>query len=102
DDIARGTVSALGVEGYEIINLGGGNEPFSINAMIALFEEELGRKAVIDHQPFHGADMKDTSADVTKARELLGWEAQVAPEEGFRRTVRWHLENVDVVGEMGL
>jgi UDP-glucuronate 4-epimerase len=36
DDIARGTVAALGIKGYEVINLGGGNNPISMNAIISM------------------------------------------------------------------
>ena len=95
DDIARGTIAALRPLGYEIINLGGGREPVSINAMIRAFEKALGKTALIDRQPFHAADMKDTSADISKARRLLDWTPKVSPEEGFRLTAEWYLAHRD-------
>jgi nucleoside-diphosphate-sugar epimerase len=93
DDIARGTIAALKPLGYEIINLGGGNNPISINAMIECFEQHLGKKATINAKPFHKADMKDTWANIDTATSLLGWTPQIDPFEGFRRSVEWHLEN---------
>src|SRR5690606_30769956 len=42
DDIAAGTLAALKPLGYEIINIGGGNAPISINSMIQAFEQHLG------------------------------------------------------------
>jgi nucleoside-diphosphate-sugar epimerase len=90
DDIARGTIAALKPLGYEVINLGGGNEPISINRMIGLLEECLGRKAVIDRQPWNPADMRDTAADVGKAGRLLGWAPRVGPEEGLRALAQWY------------
>lgn len=93
DDIAAGTVASLELEGCEVINLGGGNKPVSINAMISAIEEGLGKKAIIEHLPPNPADMQDTSAEIGKARELLGWQPSVAPSEGFRLTAAWHLEN---------
>lgn len=95
DDIARGTVAALGVTGYEVINLGGGNEPLSINTMIAEIGRELGREPRVEYLETNRADMKDTSADVGKARDLLGWTPRVAPLDGFRRTVEWHRANAE-------
>lgn len=95
DDIASGTVRALRPLGYEICNLGGGNQPLPMNAIIALLEQYLGRKAVIDRQPFHAADLRDTQADISKAGRLLGWTPRVAPEEGLRRTVDWYLAHRD-------
>jgi UDP-glucuronate 4-epimerase len=90
DDIARGTLAALKPLGYEIINLGGGNTPVAVNEMIRDLEHHLGKKAVIDYQPFQGVDMRDTSADVAKAGRLLDWSAAIFPSDGFRMTADWH------------
>ena len=100
DDIARGTVRALGVQGYEIINLGGGNQPLSIRTMIQCLEEQLGRKAIIQNLPMNATDMQDTSADITKAQTLLQWRPEVPPFEGFARTVAWHQENAAWLDEL--
>ena len=93
DDIAAGTVAALAVKGCETINLGGGNRPLSINEMIAAIEAGIGRKAFVEHLPPNAVDMADTSAEITKAARVLGWQPAVAPEEGLYRTTAWHLEN---------
>jgi UDP-glucuronate 4-epimerase len=63
DDIARGTILAEKPLGYEIINLGGGKEPVSINQFIQWIEELTGKKASINHQPVHSADMTSTRAN---------------------------------------
>jgi UDP-glucuronate 4-epimerase len=93
DDIANGTVKALRGVGYEIINLGGGKNPISMNYVIGKIEEYLGKKAIIDQKPFHKADMKATWADITKAGKLLGWKPEILLDEGLRRTVDWYVEN---------
>ncbi|WP_457755434.1 GDP-mannose 4,6-dehydratase [Thermovibrio ammonificans] len=102
DDIAEGTIRAYETEtGYEIINLGG-NRPHQLKEVIRLIEEYLGKKAEIIYKPFHKADLKATWADITKAREILGWEPKVPLEEGLRRTVEWHKENRDFLREITL
>ncbi len=93
DDIAKGTILALKDVGYEIINLGGGKNPVSINTIIEKLERLLGKKALINYRPFHKADMKATWADIEKAKRILGWEPRVDIDEGLRRTVDWYLEN---------
>ena len=93
DDIARGTVAAIQDVGYEIINLGGGRNPVSLNTIISKLEELLGKKAKVDHKPFHVADLMETWADITKSKDLLGWEPQVSLEEGLKRSVQWYINN---------
>lgn len=91
DDIARGTIAALQPVGYEVINLGG-HEVISINEMIRILEAKIGKKAMITHAPFHPADVRENSADVTRAKEILGWEPQVSLDEGITNLVDWYMQ----------
>lgn len=93
NDIARGTIAGLKRVGYEIINLGGGNNPISLNKMIETIENYLGKKAEIDNKPIQKTDMKETWADIEKAKKLLGWKPEVPFAEGIRRAVEWYKEN---------
>jgi len=90
DDIARGTILGLKRVGYQLINLGG-HEVITMNAMLAKLEALLGAKADVVRGPFNKADMLANHADVSKARALLGWEAQIGLDEGMRRLVEWYL-----------
>ncbi len=99
-DIAKGTFKATLTEtGYEIINLGNDN-PKKLNYMIELIEKGLNRKAKIDYKPFHKADMKDTWANVNKAKRILNWKAEISLEEGIEKTVKWYIENRDFVNSL--
>jgi UDP-glucuronate 4-epimerase len=89
DDIARGTIAALKPLGYEIINLGG-HEVITMNALIALLEKQIGKKANIERYPANQADMLTNHADVSKARRLLNWQPRVGLEEGVGRLVDWY------------
>jgi UDP-glucuronate 4-epimerase len=93
DDIAQGTIAAIQDVGYEIINLGGGRNPVSLNTIISKLEELLGKKAKIDHKPFHVADLMETWADISKAKNLLSWEPKVSLDEGLEKSVQWYMEN---------
>ena len=57
DDIARGIIAALKPLGFEIINLGG-HEVITINNLIKLIEDVVGRKAIIQYGPADPADMR--------------------------------------------
>lgn len=93
DDIAEGTILAAKPFGYEIINLGGGNNPITLNEMILLMEKYSGKKAKIRHSSKVAADMDVTWADISKAKKLLGWEPKVNFDEGIRRLMEWHQQN---------
>jgi nucleoside-diphosphate-sugar epimerase len=99
DDIARGTLAALQPFGYEIINLGG-HEVVTMNALIALLEDQIGRQAVIERYPPNLADMLANQADVSKARQLLGWKPQIRLQEGVKHLVDWYRAERDWAKEV--
>lgn len=89
DDIARGTILALKRVGYEVINLGG-HEVITINNLIKLIEDVIGKKAIVQYGPPNPADMFTNHADVSKAGEMLGWEPQFDMRAGVERLVQWY------------
>ena len=92
DDIARGTILALKPVGFEVFNLGG-HEVITVNKLIKLMEELIGKKAVVEYSPANPADMLTNQADVSKAGELLGWEPQYDMRAGVEKLVAWYNEN---------
>ena len=92
DDIAQGTIAALKPFGYEVINLGS-DEPIVIMDAIRLVEELVEKKANIEHQPRHLADVLATWADIDKAKRLLDWWPQFPFEKGVARLAAWYQEN---------
>ena len=94
DDIARGTIAALKPLGYEVINLGG-HEVISINGLVELVEDLTGKKANVQYGPPNLADMFMNQANVTKAREILGWDPQVNLREGIGNLIKWYYAERD-------
>lgn len=92
DDIARGTIAALQPVGYRVINLGS-DSPHSVSELIATIEALTGRRATIRREEKHSADASRTWADITVARELLGWSPTVSFADGVRSLVEWYLQN---------
>ena len=94
DDIARGTIAASEKNvGYEIINLGGGKNPISINTLIAKIELLLNKSAIINKKPFHSADVDSTWADISKAGQLLNWQPTISLDKGLEKTIEWYYQN---------
>jgi len=91
DDIARGTIQALKPVGFAVINLGG-HEVITINQLITMLEQRIGKKAQVEHHSFHKADVRTNKADTTRANQILGWEPQVNLEVGVTRLVDWYMQ----------
>ncbi len=89
DDIARGTIAALKPLGYEVINLGG-HEVVTINELVEIVEELTGKKANVQYGPPNLADVSMNHADVTKAKNLLGWNPQVNLRDGIKNLIDWY------------
>jgi UDP-glucuronate 4-epimerase len=90
DDIISGVVAAIEYDAtpFEVINLGE-SQTVTVNQMIALLEDALGQKAVIDRQPPQAGDMPLTHADVSKAKRLLNYQPTTPTAVGIRRFAEW-------------
>jgi UDP-glucuronate 4-epimerase len=98
DDIVDGVVRAIDRPlGYEVINLGNGR-PFLLRDFISLVEKCVGKQAIIEVMPEQPGDVERTCADISKARNLLGYNPQVSFEVGISRTADWY----KIANESGL
>jgi UDP-glucuronate 4-epimerase len=99
DDIARGTIMALKPVGYAIVNLGS-DKPVSIMDVLHVIERMIGKRAQLEFKAAHPADVPTTWANITRARELLGWKPTVSVEEGIARFVEWYEQNRTLVRDI--
>jgi UDP-glucose 4-epimerase len=72
-----------------VLNVAGGREPTSINRLLEMIAAELGVEPGPVHEPPREGDIRLSEADVSLARELIGYEPRVGIEDGIRRTVAW-------------
>jgi UDP-glucuronate 4-epimerase len=92
-DILEGIIACTKKEfGYDIFNLGE-SQTVKLSELIALIENALGKKAVIDRQPMQPGDVPITFADISKAREKLGYNPQVKAAKGIPLFVDWFRKN---------
>ena len=90
-DIVRGCIRAMDTDGadYEPVNLGSG-KPITIlevaNVLIRLYN---GHVTPLVENKFRAGDVRHCSADLTKARAMLGYEPTVAFEDGMKELVAW-------------
>ncbi len=74
---------------YEIINLGE-SETISLRKMVKTLENEIGKKAVLKKLSMQPGDVNRTFADISKAKELIGYDPKTKFEEGIKKFVNWY------------
>ena len=74
---------------YEILNLGN-SHTVSLKEMIETIEKVIGKRANILEMPRQSGDVDITFADISKAKEIIGYEPKVTFEEGIRKFVKWY------------
>lgn len=96
DDIVQGVVSALHYEGprFDIFNLGE-SQTTTLRDLISEIGKALGKEPVINHLPDQPGDVPRTFADISKARELLGYQPTTKISHGIPKFVEWYLGKKD-------
>jgi UDP-glucuronate 4-epimerase len=91
DDIVRGTIAAIDrCSGYEVINLGN-NRPESVNTLVAILENLLGKKAIRKELPLPSGDVPITYADLAKSKQLLDFQPTTPLQRGLEEFIDWYL-----------
>jgi UDP-glucuronate 4-epimerase len=95
DDIVQGTVAALDhCKGYEIYNLGE-SRTTRLDELVHKLARALGVEARVRWEPLQPGDVPITYADISKARENLGYDPHTLIDEGLERFAAWfHREGV--------
>jgi len=89
-DIVRGITAALEgcPPGFRAYNLGS-SSPVDLKELVAAIGEASGREPVVEPAAVPLGDVEATYADVTRARDELGWGPTVTLREGLRSVVAW-------------
>ena len=77
---------------YEILNLGN-SSPVSLKEMINIIGKAVGREPIIKQLPMQPGDVERTYADISKAKELIGYEPKISFEKGIEKFIEWYKDN---------
>jgi UDP-N-acetylglucosamine/UDP-N-acetyl-alpha-D-glucosaminouronate 4-epimerase len=69
-------------------NIGTGNR-YTLNQTLAMMEKIAGRPAKAKYTPPREGDIRDSQADISRARDVLGYNPRFGFEEGLKRTWEW-------------
>jgi len=94
ENVVDQTLRAAEVHGASgIVFNGGTGTRITLNEVVHLLEEIAGSKIEVKYeQPRHG-DIRDSQADISLARQTLGYEPKVQFSEGLRRTWEWYRQH---------
>jgi len=73
----------------KVFNVGTGTR-FSLNETLRLLGKISGKNAKAKYDPPRTGDIRDSQADITLAKKILGYQPGVQFEEGLRRTWEWY------------
>jgi UDP-glucuronate 4-epimerase len=91
EDIVSGILAAIRLNPrFEIVNLGE-SQTITLMELVEHLEAALGRKALLRFLPMQAGDMEITYADITRARQVLGYNPQKPFKEGIRLFAEWFL-----------
>ncbi len=91
DDLVEGVVRLMRSSEVRPVNIGNPVE-YTVKEVAGLILELSDSASELAHEPLPQDDPKQRCPDITRAREVLGWEPRVAAAEGLSRTVRWFAE----------
>ncbi len=72
-----------------VFNVGTGGR-FTLNQTLQLLGRLSGKPLEAKYDPPREGDIRDSQADISRSREVLGYNPQVGFEEGLRRTYEWY------------
>src|SRR5262249_32191394 len=73
----------------KVFNIGTGVR-FSLNQTVELLSKISGKQLQVKYDPPRDGDIRDSLADITQARQFLGYDPQVGFAEGLGRTFQWY------------
>ena len=98
DDLIRGLVALAESDVHEPVNIGNPNE-MSLLEMAQLVVELTDSRSEIIYEALPVDDPQVRQPDITRAKDLLGWEPEIDVREGLRRTIEHYTERL---GEPGI
>ena len=92
-DIVEGIKKSMeNMNGYKIYNLGE-SKVIKLNELISTIELHLGKKAIIERLPEQPGDVKQTFANIQKARNEINYNPKIEFNKGIELFIDWYKSN---------
>ena len=91
DDLIRGLVALMESDVHDPVNIGNPDE-MTLLEMAELVVELTGARSEVVHEALPVDDPQVRQPDITRAKDLLGWQPEIDVREGLRRTIDYYAE----------
>jgi nucleoside-diphosphate-sugar epimerase len=90
-NVVDGVLKAVTADGAsgKVVNVATGSR-ISLNKLFETMRDAVGSRLEVKYGPSRHGDVKDSLADITQARTLLGYEPSVSLEAGLKKTLEWY------------
>lgn len=87
-NVVDANIAAMNAETIEgdVVNIACGDS-ISLHELVTMISKYIGKEANILHGPFRTGDIQHSLADITRAKELIGFEPEVSFEAGLHKTI---------------
>lgn len=94
DDAVKGTIAAMDAESAngEIIHIGDMDAEITIEQLIQYIAELVGYSGTLERQGVHDGSVSRRCPDISKAKQLLGYQPETNWKDGISKTVSWYVD----------
>jgi UDP-glucose 4-epimerase len=89
NDIVSANIRAMESGAQGVFNVAC-NRRISINDLAALMMEIMGKDVPVRHEPARAGDVRDSLADISRAKRVFGYEPGYTVKEGLEETISWY------------
>lgn len=94
-DVIQANVKAMESDATGIYNIACGKR-ISLNELAEILMEIIGTHAEPIYEPVREGDIRDSLADISRAKAAFGYEPAFTLEEGLKETVKWFIEQAKI------
>ena len=87
DDVVRALLKSIQYRGPEhLFNIGSGRS-VSLNQLLDLIQQRVGKKVVVNYMPARSFDVQENVLKITRAEKELDWKPSISLEAGLDRLI---------------
>jgi len=96
DDVVSALVKVMNHNSSDTFNIGS-NNTVSLNRVIEIIEDSTDIKSIVVNKERAIKDPDVVKPDLSHIKQILDWEPTTLIDQGIQKTVKWYLENIELL-----